>query len=31
MKNKVVELDCDIIGDQFWTENPHLLEHCKDM
>jgi tRNA(His) guanylyltransferase len=31
MKNKVVELDCDIIGDQFWTENPHLLEPYREM
>jgi len=31
MKNKVVELDCDIIGDEFWNENPHLLEPFKDL
>jgi len=31
MKNQVVELDCDIIGDEFWNENLHLLEPFKDL
>jgi len=31
MKNKVVELDCDIIGDEFWNENQHLLEPFKEL
>jgi len=31
MKSKVVELDCDIIGDEFWIENPHLLEPFKEL
>jgi len=31
MKNKVVELDCDIIGDEFWNENLHLLEPFKEL
>lgn len=25
LRSKILELDCDIIGEEFWTENPHLL------
>lgn len=31
VRTKVVELSCDIIGDQFWVENPHLLEPYRDL
>ena len=30
LRNKLVTLDCDIIGDDFWTEHPHLLEPFLD-
>ena len=26
LRTKIVELDCDIIGDEFWNQNPHLLQ-----
>lgn len=26
LRTQLVELDCDIIGEDFWTENPHLTE-----
>ena len=26
LRSKLVHLDCDIIGEEFWTEHPHLLE-----
>jgi len=31
MRTRTLELDCDIIGDQFWNDNPHLLEPFKEM
>eukprot|EP00088_Acartia_fossae_P038995 TRINITY_DN4054_c0_g1_i6.p1 TRINITY_DN4054_c0_g1~~TRINITY_DN4054_c0_g1_i6.p1 ORF type:complete len:288 (-),score=34.30 TRINITY_DN4054_c0_g1_i6:224-1087(-) len=31
MKNQMVDLDCDIIGDSFWTQYPHLLEPYRDL
>ena len=24
MRTKLIALDCDIIGEEFWLENPHL-------
>ena len=30
MRTKTFELDCDIIGDEFWNENPHLVESFKE-
>merc|ERR1711997_341861 len=30
MRTKTVLLDCDIIGEEFWTDNPHLLEQFKE-
>ncbi|XP_023323552.1 probable tRNA(His) guanylyltransferase [Eurytemora carolleeae] len=30
-RTQVVELDCDIIGDDFWNENPHLLVPYRDL
>lgn len=30
-RTRVLELSCDIIGDQFWKENPHLLEPYRDL
>lgn len=30
-RTKVLELSCDIIGDQFWQDNPHLLEPYRDL
>jgi len=30
VRTKQVELDCDIIGDEFWKENSHLLEPFQD-
>ena len=26
LRTKIVQLDCDIIGDDFWNENQHLLQ-----
>jgi len=26
VRSQLVELDCDIIGEDFWTQNPHLTE-----
>ena len=26
LRTKTVLLDCDIIGDDFWNQNPHLLQ-----
>jgi len=30
-RTKVVELSCDIIGDKFWADYPHLLEPYRDL
>ena len=30
IRTKMVQLDCDIIGEDFWTENPHLLDQFKE-
>jgi len=30
-RTQAVELSCDIIGDQFWEENPHLLTPYRDL
>ena len=30
MRTKTVLLDCDIIGEEFWADNPHLLEQFKE-
>lgn len=30
-RTQVVELSCDIIGDEFWLANPHLLEPYRNM
>jgi len=27
LRTRIVQLDCDIIGDEFWNENPHLLDN----
>jgi len=27
IRSQLQELDCDIIGDQFWLDNPHLTEN----
>lgn len=27
LKTKLLHLDCDIIGEDFWTENSHLIEN----
>jgi hypothetical protein len=26
LRTRTLELSCDIIGDEFWLANPHLLE-----
>jgi hypothetical protein len=26
MRTRTLELSCDIIGEEFWLANPHLLE-----
>jgi tRNA(His) guanylyltransferase len=28
---QIQEASCDIIGDTFWTENPHLLEPYRNL
>ena len=30
LRSKLFLLDCDIIGEEFWLENPHLLDAFKE-
>lgn len=30
-RTQVLEFSCDIIGEPFWTENPHLLEPYREL
>jgi hypothetical protein len=30
-RTQILELNCDIIGEEFWQGNPHLLEPYRSL